>query len=170
MKLSANRVLSRYLASAPVPHYRQEQPGFCGPACLRAVLLSYGTDVTEAELGRLSGTDEDGCTSEGLVRAAETVGFAGLIKEDATYDELCSVVETGTPVIVSWTSPNKEVDVHYSVVINADGKTVTMMDPELEDFSRVTADDFQALWFVFEDVKRQVGLHRHEMIIIEPHR
>lgn len=126
--------------------------------------------MSESELTRLAGADQDGCTSEGLVRAAEQYGFSGLIKEDASFVELCNLVAAGTPVIVGWTSPNKNVDTHYSVVMDANDKTVTMMDPELDDYSRVTADDFQSLWFEFEDVKQQKGLHRHEMLVFEPSR
>lgn len=170
MDPSASRVVRRFAASAPVPYWRQVHPGLCGPACLRAVLLSYGTDVSESELVRLSGADKAGCTSEGLVRAAGQHGFSGVIKEDATFVELCNLVAAGTPVIVGWTSPNKNVDTHYSVVMDANDKTVTMMDPELDDYSRVTADDFQSLWFEFEDVKQQTGLHRHEMLVFEPSR
>lgn len=43
-----------------LPHFRQETPFTCTPACVRMVLSSLGIDHSEEELVLLLGTDENG--------------------------------------------------------------------------------------------------------------
>lgn len=165
----ARRVLQRYLrATAEVPEYEQNESGYCGPAALRAVLLSYGKDVSEVELGKLSGTTEEvGTPPKGLVKAAESLGFKAEAFEDATFEALHKwVMDKDTPVIVSWYSPVGHVEGHYSVVTKIDKRHVHMMDPQQGEPRTLSRDDFESLWFDFEIAKELKNLSRRQMVVV----
>jgi predicted double-glycine peptidase len=166
---TARRVLKRFVqANAPVPKYEQKRTGYCGPAALRSVLLSYGVDKSEDELAKLAKTTEEkGTLPTGLVRAAKSLGFEAEAYEDATFDDLREwVMEHRTPVIVSWYSPVGHVEGHYSVVTKINEKGVYMMDPQDGSSRKLTRDDFEALWFDFDIAKKLKGLHRRQMVVV----
>lgn len=156
-------------ATAPVPKYEQKEPSACGPAALRSVLLSYGKDVSEKRLSELAGTTkEKGTTPQGLVHAAEELGFKAKAFEESTFKQLDDLVmNQDLPVIVSWYSPRGYVEGHYSVVTKVDEKHVHIMDPQDGTNRALARDDFQALWFDFEIAKQLKGLHRRQMVVVK---
>ena len=47
----------------------------CGPACLAAIFRKYGLKVTIAKIRDIAGTDRQGTSAYGLVKAIEHYGF-----------------------------------------------------------------------------------------------
>jgi len=176
---SHERVLTRYLKAVralqavgvatglPVPDVDQS-PGLCGPAALKAVLGFYGRVVTEDELAHLSGANpEDGVGPEGLVRAAQAMGFHAAVRESASIQDLQSWLDHGIPVIVDWFSQDEG---HYSVVKAIQGGSIFMMDPEKNTETETPLDSFERTWFDFEegDTRKHQGLVQRQMIVVWP--
>jgi predicted double-glycine peptidase len=60
----------------------RQKPGYCGPASLKMVLGFLGIKITEKKLVELSGcTKSRGVGADGLVRAAQKLGFRAKLKE-----------------------------------------------------------------------------------------
>ena len=102
--------------------------GFCGPSSLAMVLSYHGVNKSQQLLGRLSGcTRSRGVEAEGLLKAAQTLGFRGFIKDNASIAELRHyVVKKKLPVIVDWFEHD---DGHYCVVVHIDTKNIYLRNP-----------------------------------------
>lgn len=132
--------------------------GMCGPASLKMVLAYYGVDKSEAELSILCGTDPDlGTTDEGLKQAAESLGFAIEIHNNATFDDIQAWLDKKVPVIVNWFTrgrvdyPESDVpDGHLSVVVGLDDNSIYLQDPEIGKLRTIDRDDFMRVWFDFK--------------------
>ena len=131
--------------------------GMCGPASLKMVLEYFGTNVKEAELASLCGTDVVHGTSDlGIKKAAEKFGFTVEIKNFCTYQDIDHWLSKGIPVIVDWftkgvsNSPDDQVaDGHYSVVVDLDHTYIYLQDPEIGEIRKISRDDFWSVWFDF---------------------
>jgi predicted double-glycine peptidase len=127
----------------PVPPVDQS-PAMCGPASLRAVLLYWGSDVSEDELATLSGaTVQDGTSPTGLAHAAWCVGFHAWVWENVSLERLSEWLRAGDPVIVDWLSGG---DGHYSVATRVDSERIWLMDPETGDFKAIDLATFLPSW------------------------
>ena len=62
-----------------VKAHRQE-PGCCGPACLKMILHYYGIEKSEKELAKLTACKPScGTSAESIVEAAKKIGFDAFI-------------------------------------------------------------------------------------------
>ena len=48
----------------------------CGPACLAAIFRKYGLKVSIAKIRDIAGTDRQGTSAYGLVKAINTMAFS----------------------------------------------------------------------------------------------
>ena len=135
----------------PVTH----QYAYCGPACLQMVLEYFGIRETQKKLGKIAGTTRvTGTTHKGMKRALQSYGFGVNIKHTtSTFDDLrMLVVNKKLPVIVNWYSTfNPPASGHYSVVVDIDKKNITLMDPEIRATRMLGLDEFNKLWFDFDE-------------------
>ena len=83
--------------------------GMCGPASLKIVLDYYGLVKNEQELAELTGTTRDlGTDDKGIARAAESLGFKVLIKNESNLSNIEEWLNKGVPVIVDWFTRGRE--------------------------------------------------------------
>ncbi len=152
----------------------RETPGFCGPASLKMVLDYYGISVSEAELGKLSGTTQKmGTSIEGLIKAAKHFGFQAFLKTKSSLDDLRYFVKREIPVIVDWFN---EDDGHYSVVVDIDRNNIVLMDPALRKIliyirrRKYSTEDFFRIWFDFpgDFIKDSKDLTLRLMLVVTP--
>lgn len=152
----------------------RETPGLCGPASLKMIMDYYGVFVSEAEIARVAGaTRGKGTSAKGLAKAAKHFGFKTSLKENSALMDLEYFVNKKIPVIVDWFS---EDDGHYSVVVDIDGRNITLMDPQLRKiliFIRrrvMPLKTFFRVWFDFPGnyIKRPNDLVLRRMIVITP--
>jgi len=129
--------------------FAQEHPASCVAACLRMVLSSFGTFVTEEEIRRRLGNPRYGLTLE---EAAARLSEAGAVAEwhaDRGLDDLRGCIRNGNYPIVGverryFGHPSAA---HAVVVVDVRATEIEMLDPLLGPAPRVTLiDTFAAAW------------------------
>jgi ABC-type bacteriocin/lantibiotic exporter with double-glycine peptidase domain len=126
----------------------QQSPAMCGPASLRAALLAFGVDRTEADLAALAGaTYERGTTPGGLLRAAQACGVAATLHQAATYEQLRGWLGEGAVPIVNWFA---STDGHHSVVVHVGPKRIALMDPDRAARRWLSRATFETVWFDYD--------------------
>ena len=129
----------------------------CGPASLKIVLDFYGVNKSEKELALLAGTDKElGTDVKGITRAAKSLGFKCIVKNESTLSDIEEWLKNGVPVIVNWFtrgrsdySSSEVADGHLSVVVGLDNKSVYIQDPEIGGIRIIERNDFMKVWFDF---------------------
>ncbi|MGD0977481.1 MAG: papain-like cysteine protease family protein [Minisyncoccia bacterium] len=142
----------------------RQTAGMCGPATLKMVLEFFGVEKSEEELAELTHCDpEKGITGEVIVRAAETLGFKGMIKDFAEFEDIKNYLDKKIPVIVDWFSEfENNYDGHYSIVIGLDNDKIILQDPEVGGTREFPLELFKRIWF---DFKNDFIVSKDDMII-----
>jgi len=107
--------------------------------------------MSEKELGDLCGTTkENGTEPEALIKALRKLGFNTKGQQHGTWADLKKLIDADTPVLINWWSDyGAPADGHYSVVYKMTDKTISMMDPELGGFRKMTKAKFMRQWYDF---------------------
>lgn len=139
-----------------VPHLRQLRSWSCGPACVRMVLRYYGQDFSEADLIEALGSNErDGTAPPRLAAFFRQAGLVPHAHRNMGIAKLARVVGTlGQPCIVALQAWGRGADHstswdhgHYSIVIAADDRRVTLVDPSSKRPRRhFNTEDFLSRW------------------------
>jgi len=130
----------------------EQTPGFCGPASLKMVLDYFGVKKSLHDLAKMSHTPPAckvaGASGKNLLAAAKKLGFSGLMKNWANFNDIRQYVEKRQiPVIISWFSGYES---HFSVVVKIDEKDIYFLDPEYETLRKMSLKRFEKIWFEFE--------------------
>ena len=96
----------------------------CGPACLAAIFGKYGLKVSIAKIRDIAGTDRQGTSAYGLVKAIEHYGFQQKVVE-ADKESLTSKLPI--PAIAHVVIDDSLL--HYVVITKVKGDTVVVSDP-----------------------------------------
>jgi ATP-binding cassette subfamily B protein len=103
------------------PFYEQQSASDCGVACLVMVGRFWGKCFSINQLRNIANVDRDGTSLQGLIAAAESIGFSPRpVKAD-----LKSLTEQGLPAIVHWEK------YHYIVVYKITRDRVIVADPAI---------------------------------------
>src|SRR5688500_11718968 len=86
------------VVSLNVPHFKQEFPYSCLPACVRMVLAHCGHTCSEDELRQLLGTGPQGTAARDILRVAP-LGFDVQLRF-TNLGELSTALTAGTPPVV----------------------------------------------------------------------
>lgn len=147
----------------------RQKPGYCGPASLKMVFDYFGLNSTEKEIAELCGCNsKEGVEADRLLETAEKLGFNGLIKDDASFEDIrLYVKKKRIPVIVDWFS---EDEGHYSVVVDIDQENIYFLDPGIGHVRAMRLDKFYRVWFDFlgEYLKSKENLFLRRMLAIYP--
>lgn len=153
--------------SPRVPKAVQQKTDYlCGPACLESLLDLYGVEIPQEHLAVLCKTSEtNGTSPENMDKALLTLGFKVTEKIGATWDELKSLTDAGTPVLVGWFSDFEEPgDEHYAVAYRVTDTEIVMMDPEIGGERILQKDDFLKRWATTEPFDWYVTIEPAEEI------
>ena len=112
----------------------------CGPACLAAIFRKYGLNVSIAKIRDIAGTDRQGTSAYGLVKAIEHYGFQQKVVE-ADKESLTSKLPI--PVIAHVVIDDSLL--HYVVITKVKGDTVVVSDPA-KGIVKYKKDDFFKIW------------------------
>lgn len=144
----------------------------CGAACLATIAKHYGKTISINRIRMYAGTDAQGTSGLGIVRAAESLGFSckGVMSPDKTLRS-----DLPFPVIAH---VKKDVLDHYIVIYRV-GKKIMIGDPA-EGMQKMTEKDFDAIWtgvfFVlipnekFEQTNETKGLFARFFYLLIPHK
>jgi len=135
--------------SLNVPHYKQEFPYSCIPACVRMVLAHYGRLCTEDELRQLLGTGPHGTRARDILRVSALGYDVQLVSSNLA--ELATALVNGCPPIVFLQTTfldywSQHCD-HVAVVVGLDVNAVFLNDPYFDTAPQQTSlSGFQQAW------------------------
>jgi ABC-type bacteriocin/lantibiotic exporter with double-glycine peptidase domain len=137
------------VVSRSVPHFKQEKPYSCLPACVRMVLAHYGRLVSEDELRQLMGTSPHGTPARAVLQVA-ALGFDVQLRF-TNLGELTAALRTGTPPIVFVNTGFLDYwsfdCAHVLVVVGMDVASVSVNDPTRDSGAQQTSlSGFHAAW------------------------
>lgn len=108
------------------PFFRQRDQMDCGPTCLQMIAKFHGRSYTLPYLRDKSYLSKDGVSMQGIIEAAEDIGFRCLaVKVPFTTDipDNPSFLDAPFPCVVHWNQN------HFIVVYKANKKYVWVADP-----------------------------------------
>ncbi|AFZ24499.1 ABC-type bacteriocin/lantibiotic exporter with N-terminal double-glycine peptidase domain [Cylindrospermum stagnale PCC 7417] len=123
------RVIRRY------PFFAQHDASDCGPACLVMVSRYWGKHFTVNRLRDIANVDRNGASLQGLVTAAESIGFT----TRPIKASLQQLAKQNLPAIVHWEGN------HYIVVYEITPKHVIVGDPAIGQRT-LSHSEFKAGW------------------------
>ena len=134
----------------PVPHFRQQAPLTCLPACARMILAYHQCEHTEDELAEAFNTIPFlGTQPDNVVAGLTALGYQALWFENATVERLLEMLAANWPVIVfvrAQDLPHGRAGLHAVVVTGIENQTVICLDPSLEEEWRPELATFIQIW------------------------
>ncbi len=146
----------------------------CGAACLSSISAYYGHHRSVSLIRSEAGTDKNGTSLLGLVKAAEKIGF----QSSAVKIEDKKLIKEDLPAIAHLKI--KEVWFHFVVIYSLNEHTVTIMDPAKGKLERISMAEFKKNWTGillllkpgerFTKTEASINPHKRIISIIKPHR
>ena len=118
---------------------RQDDQSDCGAAALATIARHHGISMGVQRLRDLAGTDQVGTNLQGIVHAAEAIGFSARAVK-GTYDAL-----SGVPLPAIAHVRNEDGHGHFVVLYRADKKRVVIGDPA-RGVDKRSRDEFTERW------------------------
>lgn len=118
---------------------RQLDEADCGAACLATVARFYGKRISVSKIRNLAGTDSDGTSGKGIVRAANCLEFRC---KAFVSDEKILQPDYKYPLIAHI---NKDGLDHYVVILRLKVKKILIADPASQT-EWIKKNDFLAWW------------------------
>lgn len=135
--------------SLTVPHFEQELPNSCVPACVRMVLAFYGNHQSESDLRSLLGTGAGGTPPRALFQLS-SLGFRTQIRT-GSLPQIQHLLGSGIPPIVFLSTGSlpywaTKCD-HAAIVVGITDTEVLLSDPAFATApQRVAHADFLQAW------------------------
>lgn len=145
----------------------------CAAACLSSIMKHYGKNIAINRIRKVAGTDTQGTSGLGIVRAAELFGFSckGLFSKEKNLSN-----QLPCPFIVHW---KQEVFDHYVVVYKITKFFVLVADPA-EGIKKISISEFIKKWsgvfFImaptssFQQIPESQGLFSRFFYLLSPHK
>lgn len=134
----------------PIPHFQQELPYTCLPACVRMVLAHHGEEYSEDELAQAFNPIPDfGTHPKNAVTGLEEMGYHALWFENASLERLIELLNNQWPIIVFVMAadlPHGHSGLHAVVVVGIEDKQIICLDPILMNESRFELSFFSYIW------------------------
>ena len=119
---------------------RQQDEMDCGAACLASVAGYYGLKMPVARLRRLAGTDREGTSIYGLVKAAEKLGFTAKGMKGEPEALLAGIPLPAIAHVI------KDGNIlHFMVIYEISAERVTAADPA-RGIVKYNFQDFVSIW------------------------
>lgn len=134
----------------PVPHFRQETPYTCLPACVRMVLAYLGNEQMESKLASAFQAVPDwGTLPEQVEATLMQWGYRVRWFENATLERLEQLQANQFPVIAFLRAvdlPHGSGGLHAVVIVEIDDQFITYLDPASDDELKLTTNEFLRIW------------------------
>lgn len=133
-----------------VPHFRQETPDTCLPACARMVLAYLGDTQPERKLaGAFQTAPGWGTLPEHAETALIRWGYQVRWFENVTLERLEQLHANNFPVIAFLRAvdiPHGSGGLHAVVIVDIDEQVVTCLDPTLDHDLKLAIAEFLRIW------------------------
>ena len=133
-----------------VPHFRQETPHTCLPACVRMVLAYLGNIQPERKLTiAFQTTPGWGTLPEHVEPALTTWGYQVRWFENATLERLEQLHANNFPVIALLRAVDLSHGLgglHAVVIVDIDEQSVICLDPVLDHELKLDLAEFLRIW------------------------
>ena len=123
--------------------FQQTSNSSCAPAALATVLRRWNLDATESSIAKLAGTSRLGTSMPQLIAALRALGLDGL-ELSPTWEQIRQINRPG--VLASWLYSERGRDYHAIGLMGMTPETVTIADPALGKFYRLTPPQFERIW------------------------
>ncbi|APR01976.1 ABC-type bacteriocin transporter family protein [Clostridium botulinum] len=147
----------------------------CGCACLATICKTYGLKYPISKIREISGTDKDGTSALGLIKASEKLGFAAkgvrMNKDEDIYGNI--PLPAIAHVVIDKTM------LHYVVIHKITEKEIIIADPA-KGIVKYTPQEFFEIWtgillimtptVKFEKGNKEKGLFQRFFKLIKPQR
>lgn len=119
---------------------KQQDLKDCGCACIATICKQYGLKYPISKIREVSGTDKEGTSAYGLIKAVESLGFSAKGVKANTYEDIFS--EIPLPAIAHVIIDKSFL--HYVVIHKITPKEIIIADParginsyDIEDFFKI---------------------------------
>ena len=120
---------------------RQHDINDCGVACLATVCREYGLKVSIGKIRQVSGTDKEGTSAYGIIKAAESLGFTAKGVIASNPEEIFQ--EFPKPAIEHVIIDNTLM--HYVVIHRVSKEEIVIADPA-KGVIKYKSEDFLKIW------------------------
>jgi len=128
-----------------VPYFAQEKDYACGPACIRAVLASFGIYETEQKIrNRMRSGPLFGTRHHQFGRICKDLGLFSNTRTNATLHTIERALASNRCVIVNFL--NDEGTSHYAVVNKLTESHIILNDPWKGEKQTLLRKDFEEKW------------------------
>lgn len=113
----------------------------CGCACLATICKTYGLNYPISKIREVSGTDKEGTSALGIIKAAEKLGFSGKgVKANKPEDVFGDIpLPAIAHVIID------DTILHYIVIHKVSEKEIIVADPD-KGIIKYNPTDFFKIW------------------------
>lgn len=133
-----------------VPHFKQQHPHTCLPACVQMVLAYWGKTHNEEELAQAFATVPVwGTRPENVVAGLEKLGYHALWFQGATFERLLELLDHGWPIIVFVRAvdlPHGRIGLHAIVAIGIEEGRLIYLDPAVDGEQHMELGAFFEAW------------------------
>ncbi|MDR0420542.1 MAG: peptidase domain-containing ABC transporter [Prevotellaceae bacterium] len=160
---------------------KQRDASDCGAACLASVAAYYDLHLPVSQIRQMAGTDKRGTNINGMVEAAESLGFAakGVKALDQNYKpKIDSLYKIPKPAIAHIITDKNLM--HFVVIYKVIKDKIHIMNPDTGEMQRHNIKDFSAIWTGYlillvpdEDfVKRneKISVSQRFWLLFKPHK
>lgn len=120
---------------------KQHDNNDCGVACLATISKQYGLKIPISKLRELAGTDKQGTSVYGIVKAAEKLGFTAKAVQAKKLENIFQ--EFPKPAICHVIM--KDSLLHYVIIHDVSMKEILIADPSL-GMVKYTPEEFFKIW------------------------
>ncbi|MTI49766.1 MAG: peptidase domain-containing ABC transporter [Firmicutes bacterium] len=120
---------------------KQQDIKDCGAACLATISKQYGLKFPISKIREVAGTDKNGTSAYGLVKAAESLGFSAKGVKAQPKEQIFE--DFPLPAIAHVVIDNKLL--HYVVIHKITKKEIVIADPE-SGIVKYKPEDFFEIW------------------------
>ncbi len=135
-----------------VPRIKQPDTSLCGPTVIKSILAFNRIDATVEEIAKqCDHVYEVGCDDKGMVKAFKYYGFATIVKDNSSLEDLEYWNKHHIPVIVDFFFGGSDVSImpdgHSGIIVDIDKEFVYLLDPSTANVLTILRDDFLRVWF-----------------------
>jgi ATP-binding cassette, subfamily C, bacteriocin exporter len=153
---------------------KQQDATDCGPACVASVAAWHKSYFPVAGIRQIAGTDKQGTSALGLVRAFESIGMIakGIRCKAEHLDQI------PFPAIAHVVLKNQLQ--HYMVIYGISNRKVRIMDPATGRIENLSREEFESIWSGvliisapgadYQPYGNNISNRRRFLYLLRPHR